>query len=206
MSVVPQDRPEHRDRRDRTRQPALPGQPYQLTAHGKAGGVRAALWRPARDQPRARDAGQPPLRELERSQWWSPEQLRDLQEQKLLRLVAHAYAHVPLYRRLWEAHGVQPEDIRSLDDLPKLPLVDKQALRGRLSRRSPCGQRRSPSTGALRQQRLHRRALAVRHDPQREGATLGQHVSLLGLGRRVPGRARRQRQGWPRARVRSRVG
>ncbi|MDW8316994.1 MAG: hypothetical protein RMN53_03975 [Anaerolineae bacterium] len=69
------------------------------------------------------------LAELERSQWWPPERLRALQEEKLRRLVRHAYHQVPLYRRLWEAAGVRPEDIRTLDDLPRLPLVDKPTLR-----------------------------------------------------------------------------
>lgn len=69
------------------------------------------------------------LAELERSQWWSPEQLRSLQEEKLRRLVHHAYHQVPLYRRLWDAAGVRPEEIRTLENLPRLPVVDKQTLR-----------------------------------------------------------------------------
>jgi phenylacetate-CoA ligase len=69
------------------------------------------------------------LAELEQSQWWPPEALRELQLARLRRLAAHAYAQVPLYRRLWDAHGVQPQDIRSLDDLARLPLLDKSTLR-----------------------------------------------------------------------------
>ncbi|HSN75214.1 MAG TPA: hypothetical protein VL334_09005 [Anaerolineae bacterium] len=69
------------------------------------------------------------LRALEQSQWWPPEELRALQLAKLRRLADHAYAQVPLYRRLWDAHGVRPQDIRSLDDLARLPLLDKPTLR-----------------------------------------------------------------------------
>lgn len=69
------------------------------------------------------------LQELERSQWWSAEQLRALQEHKLRRLLAHAYAQVPLYRRLWDRAGVHPQDIQGLADLPRLPLVSKATLR-----------------------------------------------------------------------------
>jgi phenylacetate-CoA ligase len=69
------------------------------------------------------------LRELERSQWWQPEALAALQLAKLRRLADHAYAQAPLYRRLWDAHGVHPQDIRSLNDLARLPLLDKPTLR-----------------------------------------------------------------------------
>ncbi|MEA3336540.1 MAG: hypothetical protein U9R25_11560 [Chloroflexota bacterium] len=69
------------------------------------------------------------LLDLERSQWWSPQQLRALQEQKLQRLVSHAYEGVPLFRNLWDAHGVQPADIRTLEDVQRLPLLHKQQLR-----------------------------------------------------------------------------
>ena len=69
------------------------------------------------------------LRELEQSQWWAPDALRALQLARLRRLAAHAYAQVPFYRRLWDAHGVHPQDIRSLDDLARLPLLDKPTLR-----------------------------------------------------------------------------
>lgn len=69
------------------------------------------------------------LRELERSQWWPWEELRRLQERKLRRLVAHAYQRVPLYRQLWDEAGVRPEDVQHLEDLPRLPLVNKRVLR-----------------------------------------------------------------------------
>jgi phenylacetate-CoA ligase len=71
----------------------------------------------------------PTLRALEQSQWWSPQQLQSLQLARLRRLVDHAYAQVPLYRRLWDAHDVRPQDIRSLEDLARLPLLDKPTLR-----------------------------------------------------------------------------
>ena len=70
-----------------------------------------------------------PLAALERSQWWPVEQLRALQLLKLRRLVDHACQQVPIYRRLWTEAGLRPEDIRSLDDLARLPVVDKPTLR-----------------------------------------------------------------------------
>lgn len=66
---------------------------------------------------------------LEHSQWWPAEQLQALQLLKLRRLVQHSFQQVPFYRRLWSEAGVRPEDIRSLEDLTRLPVVEKRDLR-----------------------------------------------------------------------------
>jgi len=69
---------------------------------------------------------------LQRTQWLSPAQIRQLQEQKLQRLVHHAYDHVAYYRDLFDQIGVKPTDIESLDDLPKIPLLAKDDVRANL--------------------------------------------------------------------------
>lgn len=71
-------------------------------------------------------------RELKRSQWLSSAELKELQERKLRRLVDHAYRHVGYYRQRWGELGLRPEDIRSLEDLGKLPLLDKATVRENL--------------------------------------------------------------------------
>jgi phenylacetate-CoA ligase len=43
--------------------------------------------------------------------------------------MAWAYEHSPFYRRLYGEAGVEPGDIRSLDDIRKVPTLDKAALR-----------------------------------------------------------------------------
>lgn len=55
----------------------------------------------------------------------SPDELAHRQSVKLRRLVDHAYRQVPFYRRRMEHLGVNPNDIRAVEDLPKLPIVDK---------------------------------------------------------------------------------
>ena len=57
------------------------------------------------------------------------EQLRELQNEKLLKQVRHVWDNVPYYRAKMEAKGVTPEDIRSIDDLHKLPFLSKADLR-----------------------------------------------------------------------------
>ncbi|WP_044564394.1 glycosyltransferase [Azospirillum sp. B4] len=66
------------------------------------------------------------------SQWQSPAALRALQEAKLRRLIRHAYHQVPYYRERMRALDLTPTDIRSLNDLGKLPLLSKADVRANL--------------------------------------------------------------------------
>ena len=59
----------------------------------------------------------------------SPERIREIQNEKIVRQVRHVWDHVPYYRHLMEEKGVTPEDIRSVDDIPKLPFLSKADLR-----------------------------------------------------------------------------
>ena len=70
--------------------------------------------------------------ELRRSQYLSPEQIRRLQAIKLRKLIHHAYVHVPYYRDVLDQSGINPTDIRTIDDLLKLPLLTKQCVRDNL--------------------------------------------------------------------------
>lgn len=57
------------------------------------------------------------------------EKLRELQSEKLVKQVKHVYAHVPYYKDLMDRKGVSPDDIKSVDDLYKLPFLTKSDLR-----------------------------------------------------------------------------
>jgi phenylacetate-CoA ligase len=70
--------------------------------------------------------------DLKRSQWLAPAKLRELQEERLRRLVDHAYRHVPFHRERMDARGLKPGDIRGLDDLARLPLLTKDEVRENL--------------------------------------------------------------------------
>ena len=59
----------------------------------------------------------------------SPEAMRAIQNEKLLKQVKHAWDHVPYYRKKMEEKGVTPDDIRSIDDIGKLPFLSKKDLR-----------------------------------------------------------------------------
>ena len=57
------------------------------------------------------------------------EKIKRLQSEKLVRQVAHVYKNVPYYRDLMDKKGVKPEDIKGIEDLHKLPFIEKSDLR-----------------------------------------------------------------------------
>jgi phenylacetate-CoA ligase len=69
------------------------------------------------------------LRELEESQWWPAERLEELQSSRLRALITHAYEHVPYYRRVMDERAIRPSDIRSGDDLKRLPVLTRELVR-----------------------------------------------------------------------------
>jgi phenylacetate-CoA ligase len=70
--------------------------------------------------------------DLSETQWLSLEDMRGYQNAKLRQLVAHAYYHVPFYRETMDARGLKPTDIRSTNDLQKLPIINKSVVRENL--------------------------------------------------------------------------
>jgi phenylacetate-CoA ligase len=67
---------------------------------------------------------------------WNPEietlpleKLRQLQSERLADCVRRIYGQVPFYTEKMQAAGLKPEDIRSIDDLHRLPFTDKHDLR-----------------------------------------------------------------------------
>ena len=67
--------------------------------------------------------------DLEPIETASTDELRGLQTERLRWSVHHAYDNVDHYRRSFDAAGVHPSDIKSLDDLARLPFTTKADLR-----------------------------------------------------------------------------
>lgn len=59
----------------------------------------------------------------------SREEISQLQSERLVSTVKRVYERVPLYRKRMDEAGVSPDDIKSIDDLYKLPFTSKQDLR-----------------------------------------------------------------------------
>jgi phenylacetate-CoA ligase len=64
--------------------------------------------------------------------------LRTLQNERFLKVVAFAWK-IPFYKRHWGAAGVTPDDIRSIDDIGKLPPYSKEDLMASVEAHPPIG-------------------------------------------------------------------
>src|SRR5580765_5467041 len=67
------------------------------------------------------------------SEYWNPkhetmsrEQLDQLKLVKLRRMCDYAYATVPFHKRRWDAAGFHPEQLKSLDDLRRIPFMTRE--------------------------------------------------------------------------------
>lgn len=66
------------------------------------------------------------------SEQWSPSEIEAYQNEKLRELIAHAYAHVPYYRRVFQEASITPHDIKNKRDLHKIPILTKEDVRHNL--------------------------------------------------------------------------
>ena len=66
---------------------------------------------------------------LEAIETASRDELTALQLERLCNTLHRAYEHVALYRNKFEQAGIHPDDIKSLEDLARLPVTTKEDLR-----------------------------------------------------------------------------
>jgi phenylacetate-CoA ligase len=57
------------------------------------------------------------------------EEMQKLQNERLIKTVKRVYHNVPYYRARMQEKGIEPGDIKGIEDLPKLPFTYKQDLR-----------------------------------------------------------------------------
>lgn len=70
------------------------------------------------------------LYQMRKNQWLSLDELRAIQLKQLKEMVKHAYTNVPYYRSLFDSIGLRPEDIKTLEDIKKIPITNKSDLKG----------------------------------------------------------------------------
>jgi len=62
------------------------------------------------------------------NQYWSEDQTYAYQLEHLKKIIRHAYDNVPFYRNTMRDLGIEPEDIRSLEDIKQFPVIDKSVI------------------------------------------------------------------------------
>lgn len=65
---------------------------------------------------------------MERSQWWSPDQVQEFQWRELRRLLEHAFRSVPYYQKKYASAGVELGDIKTREDFAKLPPLSREEV------------------------------------------------------------------------------
>jgi phenylacetate-CoA ligase len=66
---------------------------------------------------------------FETSQYLSLDQLEEYQNDKLKKVIAHAYEYVPYYRKIFEGNKLTPHDITRKEDLQRLPILTKRDIK-----------------------------------------------------------------------------
>jgi phenylacetate-CoA ligase len=68
--------------------------------------------------------------ELEKTQFYPEERLLDIQWQRLREILQFVWEHNDFYRRRFQEAGCTPADIRSVEDMKRLPILTKEEIRG----------------------------------------------------------------------------
>jgi phenylacetate-CoA ligase len=66
---------------------------------------------------------------LERTKGYSVEELNTYKERRLQKVVQYSYRNVPYYKMLFDRLRINPEEIKTLNDLKKLPIMDKKTIK-----------------------------------------------------------------------------
>ena len=69
------------------------------------------------------------LSQLLKSQWFSLEELKAMQFQKLRLLIHYAYNNVLYYQKKFDEIGLRPDDIEDFDDIKKIPILNKDDIK-----------------------------------------------------------------------------
>lgn len=65
---------------------------------------------------------------IQKMNTWSREEIKAWQEAQLQRIVKQAYEHTVYWKRVFDERGLKPSDIRTAEDIKKLPILTKKEI------------------------------------------------------------------------------
>jgi phenylacetate-CoA ligase len=71
---------------------------------------------------------------LKKHVFWTSDRLRKYQNKMLKRIVKYAYDNVPFFHEKFDELKIKPDDVRTVEDLEKLPIIRKDDIRGNLDK------------------------------------------------------------------------
>jgi len=66
---------------------------------------------------------------LEKTERLSRKELLELQTRELKRIINYTYYNVPYYKRMFRKYNIKPDDIKTIEDLKKIPILTKEDIR-----------------------------------------------------------------------------
>ena len=66
---------------------------------------------------------------MKKGELMSAGEMRELKNRAFLNLIKHAYTNIPFYKKKYAEHGVSENDIKSIDDIIKLPILTKDDIK-----------------------------------------------------------------------------
>lgn len=71
---------------------------------------------------------------LKKSEWFSEKQISSYQNGKIQDIINYSYENVPYYRELLTKNNINPKDIKTAEDLVKIPILDKETVRNNFAK------------------------------------------------------------------------
>jgi len=81
----------------------------------------------------------PTYKNLIKNQWKPFSELKRVQEAQLQRMIYYAYNRIPYYNKLFKGLSLKPENIRTINDLEKLPILTKEIIKKNWEDFKPAG-------------------------------------------------------------------
>lgn len=69
------------------------------------------------------------MRRIRSCEGWGEERIRSYQQERLRELIRYCWEYIPFYRSRWRGHIDEPADIRTIEDLERLPILSKDEFR-----------------------------------------------------------------------------
>lgn len=121
------------------RAPEEPGVAARIVEAATRDAIPAPLWHESVDWKQLVEDYPPPPKYFESTFQASRDEIAALQLSRLKAQVDRAWRTVPFYRSHWEKHGFHPDDLKSLDDLTRIPQYTVYDIRDSIERCPPFG-------------------------------------------------------------------
>ena len=66
---------------------------------------------------------------IKKMQYYSSDEIKKWQNKKLHELINHSYYNTKYYKRLFDNNNISPDDIKSIEDLNKIPILTKEIIK-----------------------------------------------------------------------------